>query len=216
MDWEIVRVFLESVISLFAIVNPIGNLPIFAGVTQDMSPRDSRRLLQVAAVVGFAVVCIMGIGGKFILSHVFNVNMSEFMFGGGILLVVIGVRNIISSRIETEGVGIASQVSDLLDRRLHMAVSPIAIPLLVGPGAIATGMLVADQRGMTYALMTFVATFVLVGLVLRYSAILYRVIGKLGTLAIGRLMQIFIVAIGAHFVFKALRDILPTLNQAVP
>ena len=206
VTWEDTRRFLEAVISLFAIVNPIGNLPIFVGLTPDVSDADRRKLLRLAGVVGLVIVAILGVAGRFLLSGVFHVSLDEFMFGGGVLLMVIGVRNIIASRSESPAPRPGSP-GETWRRRVQVAVSPIAIPLLVGPGSIATAMLVVNQHGAVFGLAACVVTFAMVILVMHYSQWIFRVIGEIGTLAIGRVMQIFIVAIGAHFVLQSIRTL---------
>jgi multiple antibiotic resistance protein len=220
--WETIRTFLEAVIGIFAIVNPIGNLPIFMSLTADVPERDRRRMLRLAGVVGLIVVTVLAVCGKFILENVFHISMDEFTFGGGLLLVVIGVRNILSSRIEQPPAAAGPPRSDqeTWSRRMSVAVSPIAIPLLVGPGAIATAMVLFNRYtaahqyyGGLYAILAILVSFGLVILVLNYCQVIFRLIGNLGTLAIGRIMQIFIVAIGAHFVFESIKAIFLPLMQ---
>ncbi len=91
-----------------------------------------------------------------------------------------------------------------------MAVSPIALPLLVGPGSIANVMLITQHFGRLYAVLACLGGFAGVFLVLHFSGRLYRLMGRVGTLAVGRVMQIFIVAFGVKFCFRSLVSILQT------
>jgi multiple antibiotic resistance protein len=92
-----------------------------------------------------------------------------------------------------------------------LAVSPIAVPLLVGPGSIVTVMLASDQYGALFALAACIVTFVFVMLVLSFTHRAYRLMGRTGSLAIGRVMQIFIIAIGVKFCMRSLASMFPQL-----
>ncbi len=213
MTWEEVRVFLEAVISILAIVNPIGNLPVFVSLIEDFDPADRRKMLNLAGVTAFVIVVVMAVGGKYLLQYVFHLDMSEFMFGGGLILIVVGVRSIL---IHDRGRRSPAEKLDPETRRVEemkIAVSPIASPLLVGPGTIVTVMLIVSQRGLLFGLAAAMAAFAIVMVVLNCTQFIYRVMGRIGTLAVGRIMQIFIVAIGCHFVFRSIMQIFPELAR---
>jgi multiple antibiotic resistance protein len=90
--------------------------------------------------------------------------------------------------------------------------SPIASPLLVGPGTIVTVMLLVQQHGTVYGIGACLTAFALVMLILHYADVLYKIMGQVVALAVGRIMQIFIVAIGVNFLFRAIRQAFPALG----
>ncbi len=212
MTWEDARVFLEAVISILAIVNPIGNLPVFVGLIEDFEPSERRRMLNLAGITAFIIVVVMAVGGQFLLKYVFHISMTEFTFGGGLILIVVGIRSIL---VRDKG---RKQPAEKLDpqtrkdEEVGIAVSPIASPLLVGPGTIVTVMLIS-QRDIWFGLAAALVAFAVVMTVLNLTQFIYRVMGRVGTLAVGRIMQIFIVAIGCHFVLKAIMEFFPELAR---
>jgi len=96
--------------------------------------------------------------------------------------------------------------------RLHsLAVSPIAIPLLAGPGTIVTVILFQGQYGHVFALSVCLLVFGVTFLVLNFAGGIRRLFGPVGMLAVSRVMQIFIIAIGVSFMFDGLRKSFPAL-----
>lgn len=205
---EAARVFAEAAMSIFAIVNPIGSLPFLVALTEGTNADQRKRLIRIACVTAVAIVSVIAVGGNFLLRNMFQVKISEFAFGGGLLLIVVGIRSILEDPTEGE----VKPSTGLDSRRIVMAVSPIACPLLVGPGTIVTTLLIANQHGVLYALGACLAAFVFVVLILNYSHVLFKLMGPVITLAVGRVMDIFIVAIGVQFLFNALREVFPMLG----
>lgn len=205
--WEEVRKFAEAAISIFAIVNPIGSLPLLIALTEGTDQRQRKRLVRIASVAALAIICTVAVAGDFLLRHVFNVEIDQFTLGGGLLLIVFGIRNILEG---PPALGAESR-AEAEHRKIVAAVSPIACPMLVGPGSIVTAMLIARQHGVPYALGACLAAFLFVTLILNFSHVLYRVMGPIVTLAVGRIMQIFIVAIGTKFVVGAVWKLFPLL-----
>jgi multiple antibiotic resistance protein len=209
MIWEEVRKFAEAAISVFAIVNPIGSLPLLIGLTEGVTDAQRKRLVRIAGVAALAIVCAVAVAGDFLLKNVFGLEIDQFTLGGGLLLVVFGIRNILGGpRTDGPEEGLHAEHS-----RVVMAVSPIACPMLVGPGTIVTVMLIARQHHVVYALGACLAAFVFVTLILNYSHVLFRLMGPIVTLAVGRILQIFIVAIGTKFVVRSLWALFPVLAQ---
>jgi multiple antibiotic resistance protein len=202
---EEIRTFAEATISIFAIVNPIGNLPIFVGLIENLSTRERRRVLRYAGVVALAIICTMAMIGQYLLEGVFHISMSEFMFGGGLILIVIGIRGILAPQPSRHDEG---EVDDV-----RIAISPMASPLLVGPGSIVTVMLIVNRHSVLYGLASCLVAFLFVILILNYADVAFRLMGRVGALAISRIMQIFIVAIGANFVFRAVKEVFPMLTK---
>ena len=195
---------IEAAISIFALVNPIGNLPVFATLTEDVPVVQRRALFRLAASTALGVIVVMALAGQVLVEMVFHLTLDEFAFAGGLVLVVVGIRRIVSEP------GAPKPAPAHADAHIHLAVSPIALPLLVGPGSIANVMLITQHYGRLYAVLACLAGFAGVFLVLHFSGRLYRLMGRVGTLAVGRVMQIFIVAFGVKFCFRSLAGILQT------
>jgi multiple antibiotic resistance protein len=203
---EEIRRFAEATISVFAIVNPIGNLPVFVGLIEHLSPPERKRVLRIAGLTALAIICTMALIGQYLLEGVFHISMSEFMFGGGLILIAVGIRGILTRQAVRHDPGQSAAVDSV-----RLAVSPMASPLLVGPGSIVTVMLLVSRHSLIYGLAACLVAFVFVILVLNFADVAYRLMGRVGALAVGRIMEIFIVAIGASFVFRAMKEVFPVL-----
>jgi len=208
---EAARVFSEAAISIFAIVNPIGGLPAFVALTEDVPKAERRRLFRLAGVAALVIICLMALAGQVLMHNVFHVTMQEFAFGGGLLLVVIGMRGILQDPKPASGPAADADAQRRLAMRL--AISPIASPLLVGPGSIVNVMLLANEHGRLFAVAACLTAFVFVILILNYAHVVYRLMGQVAALAFGRVMQIFIIAIGVKFCFQAAVKVFPGLVQ---
>lgn len=189
---------LDSILFLFAIVDAPGNLPIFIELTRDMSPAMRRRVYDVATVAGFVLIVVFSVAGRWVLAKVFQISVSEFQIAGGVLLVAVGVHAMVS-----EGSDGARKGS----RGLEIAAVPMACPLLVGPGAIVTTMLIVERYGLPHALLAGAIVFALVRAIFWLAGPIARLVGNLGLLILSRLMRIFIVAIGIHFVVAGIRAV---------
>jgi multiple antibiotic resistance protein len=203
---EDIRRFSEAVISVFAIVNPVGSLPLLISLTEGAEERQRKRLVRIASLAAVGIICVVAIAGHFLLSTVFNLEIAQFTLGGGLILMAFGIQDILGARSDPRPNSAQAEQA-----RLAMAVSPIACPMLVGPGAIVTTMLIAQNHGVFYALGACLCAFVFVTIILNFSRVLYRFLGPIATLAVARVMQIFIVAIGARFVINALKELFPAI-----
>ena len=206
---ELLRSFGEAALSIFAIVNPIGGLPTFIALTEDATAQERRRVFRLAGLTALAMICVMALFGRFLLQYVFQIEIPQFAFAGGLLLVVIGIRGVVIAPDQRKN--LAADENERHMAQVRLAVTPIASPLLVGPGSIVNVMLIDNQQGRLFALGACVVAFVGVILILNYAHVLYRLMGRIGALAVGRMMQIFIVAIGIKFCFGALAKVFPAL-----
>ncbi len=203
--------FLQAVISLFAIVDPVGGLPVFLGLTHAATDSERRRVFTIAVVTAFLVVLSFALMGSYIMEYVFHISLYEFTFAGGLLLVVVGIHYMITSHSQ-ETQNASDRPEAERHRRLHeLAISPIACPLLAGPGTIVTVILFERQYGLVFALVLCVVVFGLTMLILAFAGAISRLIRPIGMLAVSRVMQIFIIAIGVHFMFVGLQEAFPRL-----
>jgi multiple antibiotic resistance protein len=192
------QVWINAFLALFAIVNPLGNLPLFSNLASAIDLPTRRRLFNTAAVAGVVTLLLLTLFGQWVMDRVFRIQMSEFKIAGGIMLTVIAVRNVAFGAPETR----LDTGTDVLD----FGVVPLAVPLLVGPGAVVTAILVLNRDGIVIATSSIVAVFAATWLILHMSTLLHRLIGRLGSLAMSRILQIFIGAIGAHFLMSGIKE----------
>jgi len=186
---------IRAVISLFIIVDPIGNIPIFISLTENMSKEKRRKTFQTATVTGVILLLLFALVGQqiFIL---FGISMQSFMIAGGILLLLISVKILITgsweeSEAPPESVGTV----------------PIAIPLLVGPGAITTTILNIRMFNVAITVISVLIVFLIVWITLRFIDPIYRLLGRSGSLVIARVMALIIAAMATEYIIEGIREL---------
>ncbi|MEM2864308.1 MAG: MarC family protein [Candidatus Bathyarchaeia archaeon] len=181
---------LKAFVALIVIVDPLGNIPIFSSLTAGMDGKVRRRTFNTATVVGFALLLIFTLLGDQLLK-LFGISMESFMVAGGLLLAIISIKILIQGGWEER------QVSPE-----DVGAVPIAFPLLVGPGAITTTMLILKSSGLAVAVSAVSLVFATVWLILRFIDPIYNLLGKTGSAVVARVMAVFIAAIAVQFIFE--------------
>ncbi len=169
---------------LFAVVNPIGNIPVYVDLTREFDRQERARVMNLAVLTAFLIVVIFALIGNWSLSYLFNVTVRDLEIAGGILLFVIALRGIMPS---------GDMYPPQKDRRM-VAVFPIAFPLMVGPGALTVTIITSQSIGPVLMIMTAIVTFVLVLLIARNAARLMRLAGPYAGMMIARILYIFLAA----------------------
>ncbi|MGB8330203.1 MAG: MarC family protein, partial [Polyangiales bacterium] len=118
----------------FAIMNPIANTPIFLGLTEDDPPEIQRAVARRALIVAFLIVLVFTVSGRMIF-QLFGIGLPAFQITGGLLILLIGFHMVQGQSSSVQHPGQPSAASNL-QGELDKAVSPIAMPLLAGPGTI--------------------------------------------------------------------------------
>ncbi|MEM2401259.1 MAG: MarC family protein [Candidatus Bathyarchaeia archaeon] len=184
---------IKSTISLFIIVDPFGNIPIFIGLTERMSSEERRRIFHMATISGLILLLLFAVAGREIL-NIFRISLESFMIAGGILLLIIAIRILIAGgweeSVTPESIGVV----------------PIAVPLLVGPGAITTTILNLQEFGEVVTIFSVVIVFTIVWLTLRYIEPIYKILGKNGAVIIARVMALLIAAIAIQYILSGLKS----------
>lgn len=201
----------KTTIALLAIVNPIGGLPVFLSTTSSW-PAAARR--SVARVVAFTVFIVLTVAA-FIGTHVlefFGISIPSFQVGGGILLLLLAVSMM---QARESGIRQTAEESQEATEREAIAVVPLAIPLLAGPGAISTMILASNEgSGLVFRLKLLVPAAVVAGVVWGVLLVSTRVAHRLGTTGMNivtRLMGLMLAALAVEFIAKGLQSLFPSL-----
>ncbi|MSU89871.1 NAAT family transporter [Rhodobacteraceae bacterium 2CG4] len=204
-----IDVALTAFVTMFVIIDPIGLSPLFAALSQGMDRAARRRAAGRAALIGFGVLAVFGVAGERLLD-VIGIGFPAFRISGGILLFLISVEMLFDRRTErrSKAVDTAEAEHDGPDP----SVFPMAVPLLAGPGALATIILLMGQNRGDYA--TQAAILGTTGLVvlltyvgMRASSLLEHLLGQVGINVITRLLGMLLAALSVQFVIDGLRDV---------
>ncbi|MEM2910075.1 MAG: MarC family protein [Nitrososphaerota archaeon] len=183
----------KSIIALFIIVDPIGNVPIFMGLTSNMSREERRRTFRTAIIISFVLLNVFALAGQSILS-MFNISLHSFKIAGGLLLLIISIKILIHGMWEEKHLPGRS-----------IGVVPIAFPLLVGPGAITLTMVNIQTTGVLTSVISVMVVLFITWLILRAIEPINNSLGETGSVVISRLMAVFIAAIAIEFIASGVR-----------
>ena len=190
---------LKATVALFVIVDPLGPVPIFAGLTKPMSLDDKRKVFRTAAIVGAILLAVFALVGQEVLL-LFGISLQSFQIAGGLVLLLLSIEIIFrGERFDKLALVSAEET----------AVFPIAFPLLVGPGAITLTMISIQSSGIMVALLAIVIVMFVSWVVLRQTDRIYRILGRTGAAVIARIMSLFIAAIAVQYVLAGIQFYYP-------
>ncbi len=176
------------VLVLFIIVDPLGNIPIFMSLTEKMSKEKRIKTFNTAIITGIVLLLVFAFVGREIFS-IFGVSIFSFEVAGGILLLIIAIRLLITGKI-----------IDMTESPESIGAVPIAMPLLVGPGAITTVIFNLQQYGVGITSLGIVITLLITWVILRSANKVYHFLGQSGALVIARVNALFIAAIAIQYI----------------
>lgn len=217
MDWSLV---VNSFIGIIAILNPIGNVPIFLEHVENETPKVQRAVALLMAGAIFGLLLVFFLCGNRILT-MFGITIPAFRLAGAVIILRVGLRMLQGkSKFENSGIQTAASSGTTFDQArnsLSHILVPVAMPLFIGPGSITTVILYAE-KSTTWA-MTMSMVFVLfvsaciVGACLVSARYIFSKIGPNGTQIVIRFMGMILCAIAMQFMIDGIAQLLPgTLN----
>ncbi|MEL0115356.1 MAG: MarC family protein [Gammaproteobacteria bacterium] len=188
--------FIESTLLMFVAIDPISLIPIFAGLTSGLNKEQIRSIYTRATLVSFFVLSAFWLFGTSILD-VMNISMDSFKIIGGLFLIVIAFQMVFEQRQERRQSTADNAIDD--ETIKSIAIFPLAIPLIAGPGAMATSLLLSKEE---YANFADAAVSYLPILTVLFIAILAmwlssKLATKLGPTIITVVQKIFGLLLGA-------------------
>ncbi len=195
MDWPAI---LKSTITLFAIVNPIGSIPIFLQLTDNMAPQERNRAFRTGVLSAAAILFIFILAGESILTDFFQITLADLMAAGGLLLLIIAVDHLIFGAL-VKGVTAGGKMD-----AHHIGAVPIACPILAGPGAMMTVLLTYSQCGFAVAAISVALVFGTTWLMLRFIDPINRILGKTVCIVLSKILCLFIAAIGMRLLMQGI------------
>jgi multiple antibiotic resistance protein len=183
----------KAAIALFIIVDPLGNIPIFMGLTENVSAEKKKKVYNTATIVGTILLLVFAFTGTEILT-IFGLSIYSFEVAGGILLLIIAIRILI-----------LGSMHENVESPESLGAVPIAIPLLVGPGAITTTIFNLQLYSTAVpAILAVLIVMAITWVILRYINGIYKFLGKTGSLIIARVMALLIAAIAVQYILTGI------------
>ena len=196
--------FLAAFVTLFIVIDPILVTPIFAGLTKTDTQRQRLRIALEAAFIAAGIITLFGFLGNLVLHHL-GISMAAFRTAGGILLFIMGFRMFFDPDSETQ----AKTPGPKASARENIAFFPLAIPMLSGPGAIATIMLLmGPDKGVVEKGAALTAAYLVLAisvLIMAYASRIGDALGRTGMNVITRLLGMLLMALSTQYIFDGIR-----------
>lgn len=186
-------------IGFFAIMNPIANTPIFLSLTDGRTQQEKKKIALSAALTAFFIVAAFVFGGKYIF-ELFGITIPAFKLTGGILIFYVGFEMLQSKK------STINRQNEELDEGI--AISPLAIPILAGPGTIVTAMNFvtnANYIHVSIVLIVFAAMIFLTYLAFAWSDYIVKWIGNNLITVIGKLMGLILAIMGVGMLIEGIK-----------
>jgi multiple antibiotic resistance protein len=192
--------------AIFAIVDPIGNVPIFYSITQKYSKEERIKIIKTAIITALVVLFIFGLIGNYIFM-LFHITIPAFRIAGGLLLFRVAFNMLYGI---TPGTKTTQREKDEAIEKDTVGIVPMGIPLLAGPGAISTVMLYNSQGDLSSISVVFIsvlATLLITYILLRNIDKIFNKLGRVGSHAISRIMGLILAAIAIQFLINGVHQI---------
>ena len=202
-----IQFFIFCLTTLFTLINPIGISPILIIMTERFSKKEKINIAKKGSLTAFITLILFSLLGSVIFNF-FGITIEAFQIMGGILFFRNGLRMLDSKIGRSRTTPAEQEESEESD---DIAVSPIGIPLIAGPGAITAAMLLSSQTPKLYSYFTLIFSifFVLslVYLILRNGDMILKLLGTTGIRIIQRLMGLILMVIAVQFVINGVISI---------
>lgn len=199
---QVMTIFL----GFFAIMNPIANTAAFAGLVGDKSKAEQIKIAAKALIITFIVILSFALLGK-VIFHLFGITISALRITGGILVFLVGYHMLNGHNSKLH----SSEGNEDAD----IAVSPLAVPLLAGPGTIATAMNYSSSGEITGIIITvsvFAVLCVITFFCFIFSSNILALIGKSGLSIVTRLMGLILAVIGTQMVITGVTAVVKAMG----
>jgi multiple antibiotic resistance protein len=200
-----VRFVATAIATAITIIDPIGMIPMTLGATARMSAQRRNQIVDQAVLVAAAVILFMGVVGRVLLDYL-GITLPAFMIAGGILLFLISIDMLFARPTRAKRTEAEEREAAQAE---NPAVFPLAVPMIAGPGTIATVLLLVnlsrgDRYDLTIVALAYALALFVTWLCMRASTLLLRVIGTTGIHVVSRLLGIILAALAVQFVLNGL------------
>ncbi|KVV13939.1 MarC family NAAT transporter [Flavobacterium sp. TMP13] len=201
--------FIYLIAALFSVINPIGTVPIFVGLTQDDSKAERSRISLWTAINVFIILIVSFFIGQYVLTF-FGISIDALRIAGGLVIANSGF-SLLSGQMNKRR-GINKKVENDAQKRNDIALTPLAIPMLAGPGSISLLIAFYQEHHSTsdiiVAVLAILTTAFLIFLILRSAHYLARFLGASGIVAISRIIGFIVIAIGVQYIVSSIINII--------
>ena len=208
-------IFIYLFVALFSVLNPIGTVPIFVGLTQGYTASERSKTSLVTSINVFIILMISFFVGQYVLSF-FGITITALRIAGGIIIASSGFSLLNGNFSKNKGIN--KKVQKEAEARQHIALTPLAMPMLAGPGSISLLIAYYQELGesgnaittteILFSCLAILAVAALIYIVLRSAHYLAKILGSSGIVAISRIIGFLTIAIGIQYIISATLSII--------
>lgn len=206
--------FLLVLTSFFTLINPLGVMSIFLSMTSGLDKKERNRTARKAVFVAFITLSLFAFGGRYIF-EIFGISVNSLKVVGGIIFLFVG-HDMLEARIGRTKITDSDKQIDAYVN--DISVTPLAIPLICGPGAITNAIVMMQETKSTtevFLLGAGIATILLVTYLINIGGLkIQRFLGETGNKVLMRIMGLIVMVIAVEFLFGGLKPILVDIIQA--
>ena len=191
---------LLSFIPLFVAIDVVGVVPVFLSLTEGLERSHKRRLVTDATLAALAISLVFLFGGRAIFS-LLGITENDFRVGGGIVLLVLAVNDLIFSPLRQRS------------PETSVGVVPIGIPLIIGPAALTTILILVDQYGYPVTIISLLGNLLLVWIVFRYADRIMRLMGEAGAKGFAKVASLLMAAIAVMMIRVGLTGMIASAGK---
>ncbi|MDX1439546.1 MAG: MarC family protein, partial [Rubricoccaceae bacterium] len=193
-----ITLFLAAFLPLFVAINIPGILPLYIGMTESMERR-SRRMLLIRALTAAFILAVMMLFAGDIIFRTLGITLNDLRVGGGIILLVIAVSDLTFGDLKKRRAQINGK-KEVIEDPADLPVVPLGIPLIIGPGAITTILVMQNAYGYPPTLASIIVNMALVFVVFSFGPSILRYLGPSASKAIGKVASLFLAAISVAMI----------------
>ena len=202
------ELFIYVFAALFSVLNPLGAVPVFVGLTQDDSKQERSRISLWAAINVSIILIISYFIGKYVLQF-FGISINALRIAGGLLILNSGFSLLSGNGSKKRGVN--KRVTDDAKNRNDIALTPLAMPMLAGPGSMSLLITMYQDHPLVsqkiITCLSILSVSVTIFLILRSAHYLSRILGASGLVAISRIIGFIVIAIGIEYISSSIVNI---------
>ncbi|MEM1737468.1 MAG: MarC family protein [Nitrososphaerota archaeon] len=191
---------LKSLISLLIVMDPLGNIPLFIGLTSGLDKAARMRIFNTAVLTGFSLLIVFATLGEWVL-RIFDIELYSIRIAGGALLLFLAFELLLKTETQLKAY-----------KPEQAGAVPLGVPLLVGPGAITTTIIILKTSGIIVAISAVTLAALITWIILRFAAPIHEMLGEVGASVISKIMAMLLAAIAIQFILEGVREYLEKIH----
>lgn len=205
--------FLVAFGALFSIINPLGTVPVFVGLTQEHAKKERAKIAFWTALDVLIILLLSFFAGQYILSF-FGITLNALKIAGGLIITSSGFALLTGKFREHKGMK-RKRVQEDIHNRDAISLTPLAIPMLAGPGTISLLITYNQEYTLTKEVLIILSAVVLVAvaiyLILKSAHFIVKFLGASGINALSRIIGFIVIAIGVQYIISSVENIVIAL-----